>query len=56
MKEVDKWKEEVEETRMEMKEGGELPSDLQEQMDEFLPVSLVLCISAMLIYYYNLAY
>ena len=37
---MDKWKDEVEETRNEMKEGGELPSDLQEQMDEFLPVSL----------------
>ena len=38
VKEVGKWKDEVEETRNEMKEGGELPSDLQKQMDEFLPV------------------
>ena len=39
VKEVDKWKEKVEETRQDMEEGDP-PSDVQEQMNEFLPVSV----------------
>ena len=40
VKEVDKWKEKVEETRQDMKEGEDPPRDVQEQMNEFLPVSV----------------
>ena len=40
---MDKWKEKVEETRQDMKEGDP-PTDVQEQMNEFLPVSVHLAI------------